>query len=290
MGCDNHVVQGEQGVVRRHRLHLRHIHSRAGDMAGHQSLIQGPLTDDTAPGAVDDIGPLAHTCQLPVGDHPPRLVVEGQVEGEEVASGEHLLLAAQGHVLLELLGQLLHIGVIGQHLHTEAPGPPGHVFGDGPKPHQAQSLAAHIHADGGLPLALVDPPVCADNIPGHRQHQAEGQIGHRIGVGPRDIAHRNPQLPGLVQVNVVQARPVLADDLQPGAALHHRLGKLVGADNQGIVVRNHGLKLCLVKVLPLQGDLIARLLQDIQRLVADFSEGTGGNQHLFIHGLLLSHQ
>ena len=133
----------------------------------------------------------------------------------------------------------------------------------------------------------MGPAVGADDVPGHRQHQTEGQVRHRIGVGPRDVAHGDPQFLGLLQMDIIQARSVLADDLQLGAALHDRLRKLMRADDEGVVVGDHGLKLRLVKVLALHGNFKSGPGEDVQRLIADLAKGPGGNQNFLTHGVLL---
>ena len=66
-----------------------------------------------------------------------------------------------------------------------------------------------------------------------RQHEAEREIGDRIGVAPRREQHRNAQLGGALHADVDRIAAAAADEAQP-AAVEHLLVHQVGLDDQHV--------------------------------------------------------
>ena len=58
-------------------------------------------------------------------------------------------------------------------------------------------------------------------------------------------------------------------------------------NDEGIVLKDHGLKLRLVEVLALHGNFKSGLGEDVQRLIADLAKGPGCDQNFLTHGVLL---
>ena len=78
-------------------------------------------------------------------------------------------------------------------------------------------------------------------VAGGGHEEGEGVLGggDRVGVG--GVHDDHPAAGGLVDVDVVDADPGPADDLEPVTGLEHGGGDLgVGADDQGVVVDDGG--------------------------------------------------
>ncbi|MPN42782.1 hypothetical protein SDC9_190340 [bioreactor metagenome] len=91
--------------------------------------------------------------------------------------------------------------------------------------------------------------VGGDNLPRAAEHQAEGQIGHSVGVGALHVTdHDALRLSGLHR-DVIQTRAMFADDFKLFAGCQHLGREIVRADNQRVIVRNLGVERLLVKIL-----------------------------------------
>ena len=203
--------------------------------------------------------------------------------GEEVAARDDLHHVLAEPDMGEPLRQLGEEGVVGQHLHVEARGPPGHAPGHRTEAQKAQRLAADVEAGIGLPLSLPDPAVRQGDAPGAGEHQPKGQVRHGVGVGAGGVAHGDAQVLGGVQGDVVQARAVLADQLQLFTAGHQLRGKGVGPDDEDVAVQHRLRETLHVKIRPHHRHGASGPLQDVHGGGVDGPKGPGCDQNLFTH-------
>ena len=112
-----------------------------------------------------------------------------------------------------------------------------------PKPQNAQRLAAQLRSLQALllPPAGVHAGIGRGQLARQRQHQPDGQLGHRHGVRARRIHHHNAPLGSRIGVDIVHAHAGPANHPQLGRARHQRVVRLhSAAHHQSIGVGQRG--------------------------------------------------
>ena len=131
-------------------------------------------------------------------------------------------------------------GVISQHLHAEAvDGLLCHHVADLAQAQQAQGLALQIHALDPVADLVIPVPnglVKKDQLFGAGQDQHHGVLRYRHRIGQGAVGHPDVQVSRRVQIDLVQADAVLADDLQMGRRLHDPTCDMLVPGQQRIAV------------------------------------------------------
>ncbi len=220
MGGEDHPGVLQEGVVLGRGLLGKDVQAGGEEVPLLQHLQKGLFVHDAAPGGVHHHRPPGKEVEFPAADHPPGLLGQGGVHGEEVALAEEVL-----QVLQKLHPQALgpgpgDVGIVGQDPHLKALGEAGHLAADAAQAHDAQGLALKLQAQElAVPLPRADLAVGEGDAPGGREEEAEGQLGGRAGVGLGDVHHQDAQAARRLQVHVVHPHPAPAHHLEALAPL-----------------------------------------------------------------------
>ena len=175
-------------------------------------------------------------------DHAAGLLRKGSVDGDEVGFAEQFFQAAHQADVNPLRRFFGDVGIVGHHLHPEGLAPRGHPRADPAQPDHPQGLAAQLdpHELAPGPLSLLDRGVRPGNIAAQGQHQAQGQLGGRQGVGLGGVHHQDPVARGGVDVDIIHPHPGAAGHLQPPGRLEDRGGQ--GSSRAGdhrVIIPDH---------------------------------------------------
>src|SRR5258707_1507034 len=91
-----YVVQCPEGVRRRQRLNVEYVDRRAGDSLVLQRADQSFLFDDRPARRIDQPGRWLHSLQLRVSYQAARTAAQHQMDRQDVAALEQLVLVNQG--------------------------------------------------------------------------------------------------------------------------------------------------------------------------------------------------
>ena len=207
-------------VVREKRpfigLRREDVECRAGELPRLERLDEGVLVDQGAAGGVDDPGAVLHLRDRLTVDHPPRLVGERRVEGEEVGGREHLVLGRRAVDAEVAEAVVADERVVRDHRHPEPDRAPRHLLADPPETEHAERLPFQLHPAPAraLPAALLQRRVRLRDVARERHEQPDGLLrrrdDRRLGrVRDDDAVPRRR-----VDVDVVDAHPRPADHLQ----------------------------------------------------------------------------
>ncbi|KAF9122665.1 hypothetical protein BGX30_001857 [Mortierella sp. GBA39] len=87
-----HVRHRPERVVYRQRLLLEYVQAGTRDLAAAQGFDQRLAVNDWCPQGVDEVGGRTHESKLPRADQPSRAVTEHDMDGDEVAALQQLVL------------------------------------------------------------------------------------------------------------------------------------------------------------------------------------------------------
>mmetsp|Transcript_2260 Transcript_2260/g.8152 ORF Transcript_2260/g.8152 Transcript_2260/m.8152 type:complete len:207 (+) Transcript_2260:242-862(+) len=188
-----------------------------------QSVAQISLVYNRAPRCVDEVRTLLHQRERISADAPPGLVVERTVNRDEVAPRQELVdrhnlrtrdgpVAPAGHEdpHAEGAGHVSHPRPYRPSAADEADVLPGEL--EVPQPREARPRGP-VGPAGTPQLTLLLSQRAAEG-----QDESHHHRGHGVRGVLRDVTHRDPPLLRSLAMDVVVARPSLADQL-------HRLGK-----------------------------------------------------------------
>ena len=120
-----------------------------------------------------------------------------------------------------------------QQFHAEGLGPPRHFQPHAAQTEDAQLLAAQLGSLQRLllPFAGVQQGIGPGQLPRQRQHQPDGQLGDRDGVGAGRVHHHDPSARRRIGVDVVHADAGASDHPQLGSRLQQCFIHLDGGTN-----------------------------------------------------------
>ncbi|EPD60421.1 hypothetical protein HMPREF1211_05170 [Streptomyces sp. HGB0020] len=207
-----HRVVGGQG------LGVEHVDARAGDTALVQGGEQGVLVDDRGARGVDQVGGGLEEREFGGAEQAAGAVAEDQVDRDEVAARQQLLLGGReldAHLVGVLLGEVVAPGA---DVHAEGEAHVGDPAADLAEAEQAEPAAVQIRAHRLLPgPAGAQGVVLLDDAAGQAQEQGPGQFDGR-GRDARRAAHGDAVRLGGGVVDDAVAHPGGDEQLQPGQA------------------------------------------------------------------------
>jgi hypothetical protein len=230
------VGRGEERRVSR-RLALEDVDTGAGEMAGSERIRDGCLVDDPATGDVQQDRASLHAGQLRCADHAFRRAAQRDVHGHGVRPLEEVVESDEiDAVVCCLFRRDVRVAREDRHLHR--PGPGRDRLADLAESDDAQGPAAELESGELRPLPLSPPDgrVSRRDLAGDAVEQGERVLGRRDRVACRRVHDRDPCPRCSVQVDVIDADPGPADDLELRAGRDHRRVDLDLAPNDESVV------------------------------------------------------
>ena len=174
---------------------------------------------------------------------------ERGVEGDDVGAGQELVELDLLDVEVARTG-LGEVGVVGDDPHLQPLRAVGDDRADIAAADQAQGLAHELdaHEAGLLPFAGPGRAVGRGDLAAQGQHQRDRVLGRGDRVAEGRVHHHDPALGGGVDVDIVDADPGAADDLEAGGYGQH-LGRDLGrgAHGEPVIVADNGDQLVLLQ-------------------------------------------
>ena len=207
------VLSVAERVVLRSGLGEPDVTAVAAEVAGLEGLGDVLLDDDRAAGGVDEPSAGLHLGDEVLVEQAAGLLVQGAVDGDDVALGEHLLKAvdaAAADLLLDFGGQGLVI-VVEELLAVEGLQAAQDALADAADGDGADDFALEVElvlGDGGdVPLAVADLVVRGDEVADQEEdgHDDVLSDGDDVGAGDFGDGDTAVGLVGGVQVDVVRA-------------------------------------------------------------------------------------
>jgi len=158
-------------------------------------------------------------------------------------------------------------GSIRDHLHLEAQRTIGNDRTDVARADQAQSLGGEFDAHEAvlLPLARLGRGIGLRQLAGEREHQRDGVLGGGDRVAERGVHDDDTLGRSSRNIDIVDADPGTADDLEVGRRVEDRLGHLGrGTDGKAIILADD------------PGELFGRLAGDDIDFAAALAEDLRG--------------
>ena len=217
MRGDHDVGIAEQRMVG-DRLLAEDVQCRRGDLAGVQGVLECGVDDQRAAGDVEYPHAVLHLREG--GGVEPVLGVRGagQVHGDEVSRGIHLL-GRQGALGAEFAEALLaDEGVEGEHPHAEAVGAGRDQLADPAEAEDAERLGMQLDTGepGAVPGTGDEGGMRLRHVAGQRQQQRHGVLGRCDHIRLRRVGDHDAQTGRGLDVDVVHADARARNDPQPG--------------------------------------------------------------------------
>src|SRR3989475_665419 len=137
---DDHVLEAEEGMVRRRRLLGHHVEPGPTQVAGRDRLLQRRLVDHGAAARVDEDGVRLHGRELARGHQAPRGVGERHVHRHDVGGAQQLLEEDEAHAERVFLVLAEPHDVVVLHAGVETVQPPRHLLADAAEADDADRL------------------------------------------------------------------------------------------------------------------------------------------------------
>ena len=185
----------------------------AGEVARLEGVGDVLLDDDGAAGGIDEVGALLHLGDEVLVEEALGLLVQGAVDGDDVALGDELLEgvdAAGANLLLRLGGEGLVVVVeellAAEGLEAAEDALTDAADGDGAD-HLALEVVLLLGRGGHVPLAALDLLVGGDEVADEDEDGHDDVLGDGDDVGAGDLGDGDAAvgLVGRVEVNVVGA-------------------------------------------------------------------------------------
>ena len=202
------------------RLPLEHVQPGPGQFAGRQHPGQRVLVHHLPAGGVHQISRLLHQLQPTRGQQMERRRRMRRMDGDDVHPRQHLVqalpMAGAKRLLLHLAKPLTVIIV---NVEPEGLGAPRDRLADPAHADDAQSLAGDPRPQKGrrgpaLPPRVLHHLDALGESSGTRKDQRHGHIGGVLGQNPRRVGDQHAPLPRGRDVDVIDARPEIGDQLQ----------------------------------------------------------------------------
>ena len=182
------------------------------------------MIDDASARGVDQHGRLLHQAQLAPADHAPRLSGQRHVQGHEIRLLEQLVQpdVARSEVSF---GLGVAMAVVVQDGHVEGPRAARYLVADAAQPDDAEDLVVdllpqHEARIVGHKIRAAGKAVALDEVARCGQEQGEGYIGRRAVEDVGRVAYGDAALLGGLEVDVINADSVVADDAEVGHEIH----------------------------------------------------------------------
>ncbi len=217
---------------------LEHVEGGAGDLAGFQGFGKGGLIHQTAAGAVDDPHAFLCLCKGFGVQDAAGLVGQRHMQGDEIGLCQQLIELHLGHAhrLGALFGQE---GIVGQYLHVQAKGAVADDAADIAGADHAEGLVVKLdpHEARLFPLAGMGGDRGFGQLPRHGKHHRNRMFGGGDGVAEGRVHHDHAVARGGGNVNVINADPGAADDLEVRRECQQLVGHLGGrADGKAVIL------------------------------------------------------
>ena len=225
----------------------KHVERRPADMAAVEPGLQRRFVDQPTPGAVDDADALLGLGEIVRRQDVAGAVGQRRVQRDEIRPGqqiiEHHLFNAE--VLRALRRQER---IIGDDLHLQTQRAVGDDRADIARADQPQRLAGEFdpHEAVLLPLASLGRGIGLRQLAGEREHQRNGMFRRGDRIAKRGVHHHNAARGCRRNIDIVDANPGPADDLQVGGRGQYIFGRLGGgADGKAVIIADDGDQLVL---------------------------------------------
>jgi hypothetical protein len=210
-----------------------------------------------------------------------RGVDQWRVQTDEIGAGQKLV---EGHLLdPQFRGPVLaQVGVEGDDPHFQPLGPVGDHRSDIAAADDAQHLARDLdpHEAGFFPLPGMGRGIGQGNVAGQGQQHGDGVLRRGDGIAERRVHHHDALGRGRVQIDIVDADPGTADDLQIFGGLDNRAAHLGRRTHgQAVIVPDDGRQV-LGRQARFHVHFDPAALEDLRRKARHFV----GNQHSWHDG------
>lgn len=207
------ILDGSQGVVGGSGLGEPDVASVAGEVAGLDGLGDVLLDDNGATGSVDEVGALLHLGDELLVEETLGLLVQGAVDGNNVAAGDELLerVDALGANLGLLLGRQGLVVVVEELLAVKGLEAAEDTLADAADGDGTNNLALEVvlllGSGGNIPLAALNLLVGGDEVADEDQDSHHDVLSDGDDVGAGDLGDGDTAvgLVGGVEVDMVGA-------------------------------------------------------------------------------------
>ncbi len=201
----------------RRRLLLENVEARAGELAGHQRVVQRRLVDNPAACGVDQISRRLHALQPRRIEHSDRLGCLRAMNADKIGARQGCIEIADllAACRLDLGGRL--VGIIDQHGHFHGKAAFGSPRANAAKADDQDRLAVQIvgqFTQPVAPIAVLDDGMHFDRALGEHQHHEHRLFRHRRGIG--GTRHHQRDLAAAQSRNIDR----VVTDADPGHHLH----------------------------------------------------------------------
>ena len=219
------IVEREQLVVLRQRLHREHIDRRAHDPVLLQRGIQRLHIDQHGARRIDEHGGGLHRTQLLLADDRRVARADAPVQGDEITAAQQLFLADR-LAACGCDGLCRDERVADQNFRAEDLQPLGDQTADGAEADNADVRAAQLRNSCGIriffdPCAAAQTTVGACDISRFRDHQADCVFRDGDGVVRRAVDYADAVLMCGLQVDVFHAAACREDVAELRRGLKH---------------------------------------------------------------------
>src|SRR5215813_1239651 len=268
---DDHFVQPEQRIVRRHGLLLEDVERGARELARFYRVVKRPLVDQPAARRIDDAHAVLHLGEGRRADDAARLFGKRRMNGDEIGPLEDFVQRAQlnagahGHVLGDER-------VVSDDLHRQTQGARGDDLADVAQADYAQSLPGELRAHEALlvPFAGLELRMRLRDFARQRHHQRDGVFGRGHTVAAGGVHHDYAARGRGGNVNVVHARAGAAYDFELVGGADDLGGDFgFAADDQGVVTADDLFQLFQLQT---RVDVNLKLLGRSEQVHADFGK------------------
>ena len=210
-------------------------------MATVERFLERCFIDQPAARAVDDADALFALGDIGSGQDIARLIGQRRVQGDEIGLGEQRVEISlfDAHFDRAFSGEER---IKGDHFHFEAKSAAGDDGANIARADQTQCLAGDFDAHEPVlfPLAGLSRGVGLWQLAGKREHQRDGMFGGGDRIAKRRVHHHDALHRRGGDIDIVDADPGPANDLQVGCGFDQLLGQLGGrADRKAIILADN---------------------------------------------------
>ncbi len=139
-------------------------------------------------------------------------------------------------------GQLAvsHERVGGHDAGTEAREPTGDPLADASEPDDADRRRAEFATSAYCPVPQANPPVAVDSVSKGGEHEPDGMVGHRIGVGSRGVGDDDATASRGIHVHCLVAHSIAGHDPKVRREGEVLVGDRSGPGDPRIGLGKHG--------------------------------------------------
>ena len=222
------------------RLNLEDIQSRRRDLPRIQRRQKRRLVNQPAARAVDDPHALLGLRKVLGRQDIAGLVGQRHMQGDEIGAVEQILQLDFGHA--KRPGPLVRQeGIIGDHLHLQPHGAIAYDAANIAGTDHAKGLVEQLHPHKArlFPFPGLGRGIGLRDLTRDGKHHRDGMFGGGDRIAKRRVHHDHPFFCGRRDIDVIDANPCPAHDLQPRGKTQQLFGHLGGrTDRQPIILAN----------------------------------------------------